>query len=39
MLTSGAFELNSEDPDVLAKTAIQVAAPTSSAGGADDDAK
>jgi HlyD family secretion protein len=39
VVTTGAFELSSEDPDVLAKTAIQVAAPTSPAGGADDDAK
>jgi HlyD family secretion protein len=39
VVTTGAFELSSEDPDVLAKTAIQVAAPASPAGGADDDAK
>jgi hypothetical protein len=39
VVTSGAFELSSEDPDVLTKTAVQVAAPASPSGGADDDAK
>lgn len=33
--TSGAFELSKEDPDVLAKTTVQVQAPK--AAGADDD--
>ena len=37
VVTSGAFELSSEDPDVLAKTTIQVQAPKPAGAAADDD--
>jgi HlyD family secretion protein len=39
VVTEGAFELSSEDPDVLAKTSIQVQAPKPAGAGGDDDAK
>ena len=39
VVTSGAFELNGEDEDVLAKTTVQVQAPKPSGGGAGDDDK
>jgi multidrug efflux pump subunit AcrA (membrane-fusion protein) len=39
VVTEGAFELSNEDPDVLAKTSIQVQAPKPAGAAGDDDAK
>jgi HlyD family secretion protein len=39
VVTSGAFELSSEDDDVLAKTTVQIQAPKPAAGPDEDDAK